>query len=45
MVLPTDKLDSQTREEIDTKLEAASWLMQDKKTINQKPDPISIFAC
>ena len=31
---PTDKLEAQTREEIDAKLKAAGWVVQDKKAIN-----------
>jgi len=31
---PTDKLEEQTREEIDEKLIAAGWLIQDKKKMN-----------
>ena len=31
---PTDKLETQTREEIDAKLKAAGWVVQDKKAIN-----------
>lgn len=31
---PTDKLEAQTRIEIDVKLEAAGWVIQDKKAIN-----------
>lgn len=31
---PTDKLEAETRQEIDAKLEAAGWLIQDKKAMN-----------
>lgn len=31
---PTDKLESETRIEIDAKLEAAGWVIQDKKAMN-----------
>ena len=31
---PTDKLEAETREEIDVKLEAAGWIIQDKKAMN-----------
>jgi len=31
---PTDKLEAQTREEIDAKLQAAGWVIQDKKAMN-----------
>ena len=31
---PTDKLEAQTREEIDEKLIASGWAIQDKKRIN-----------
>jgi len=31
---PTDKLEAQTCEEIDQKLEAAGWVIQDKKAMN-----------
>ncbi len=31
---PTDKLEIQTRAEIDAKLAAAGWVIQDKKVIN-----------
>ena len=34
MTPPTDKLEAQTREEIDAKLEAAGWAIQDKKAMN-----------
>ncbi|MDX1492069.1 MAG: type I restriction-modification enzyme R subunit C-terminal domain-containing protein [Pseudohongiellaceae bacterium] len=34
MTPPTDKLEAQTREEIDAKLVAAGWVVQDKKRIN-----------
>ncbi len=34
MASPTDKLESETRIEIDAKLEAAGWAVQDKKKIN-----------
>lgn len=30
----TDKLEDATREEIDAKLEAAGWVVQDKKRLN-----------
>lgn len=31
---PTDKLEAETRSEIDAKLKAAGWAVQDKKKIN-----------
>ena len=34
MTPPTDKLEAQTREEIDTKLVSAGWVVQDKKRVN-----------
>lgn len=34
MTPPTDKLEAQTREEIDEKLKLAGWVVQDKKRIN-----------
>lgn len=34
MTPPTDKLEAQTRQEIDAKLESAGWIIQDKKAIN-----------
>lgn len=34
MTPPTDKLEAQTREEIDQKLALAGWVVQDKKRIN-----------
>lgn len=34
MTPPTDKLEAETRLEIDAKLKAAGWAVQDKKKIN-----------
>ena len=34
MTPPTEKLEAETRQEIDAKLEAAGWVVQDKKRIN-----------
>ena len=34
MVPPTDKLEAETRLEIDAKLQAAGWIIQDKKAMN-----------
>lgn len=34
MTPPTDKIEAQTRVEIDEKLESAGWVVQDKKAIN-----------
>lgn len=34
MTPPTDKLEAETRKEIDAKLEACGWVVQDKKVIN-----------
>jgi len=31
---PTDKIEAETRLEIDAKLESASWVIQDKKAMN-----------